>query len=351
LPIVHNKWLQIAVVCGAVYLVGRLLFVPLLPFLIALTLAVLLEPAILWCRRHLRFRRKFAAAALTTLVLTAVLAALILAVIKLAKEGTAFARKLPQLLGELPGVMDGLEQRYEGFCRACPEELRVWIDRGIWFLAREGETLAGKISASLLEKASAFMGKVPQMVFFLFTTLLAVYFTALSYPEILAFLHRQIPFSWRKKLRGAADCLRSTFWKWLRAESILCLATFAVLLIGFLYLEVEYALLLAVVIAVVDALPVLGAGLILVPWALGHLLLGGIPRGVALLALYAIILLGRSLLEPRLMAAQAGLPPLSALLAMYLGFSLFGIGGMLVLPILLMFLKQLRDGGHLSLWR
>ena len=113
----------------------------------------------------------------------------------------------------------------------------------------------------------------------------------------------------------------------------------------------EAALLAAVLIAVIDALPVLGTGTVLVPWGLYHLLLGTVPRGVALLALYAIIMLVRNLLEPRVMAAQAGLPPLTALLAMYLGFCLFGVGGMILFPILLLFVKQLQDGGFLHLWK
>ena len=148
-----------------------------------------------------------------------------------------------------------------------------------------------------------------------------------------------------------AKCLRSTFWKWLKAESILCLVTFCMLLIGFLYLRLDYALLTAVVVAVIDALPVLGTGTVLIPWSVFHLLLGSAPKGLALLALYAIILLVRSLLEPRLMAAQVGLPSLTALLAMYLGFCLFGVGGMLLLPVALLFVKQLQDGGFIRLWK
>ena len=76
-----------------------------------------------------------------------------------------------------------------------------------------------------------------------------------------------------------------------------------------------------------------------------------VGRYQALLALYAIIMLVRNLLEPRVMAAQAGLPPLTALLAMYLGFCLFGVGGMILFPILLLFVKQLQDGGFLHLWK
>ena len=181
--------------------------------------------------------------------------------------------------------------------------------------------------------------------------MLAAYFTAVSYPKVAAFIRRQIPRRWQGTLSAAARTLRSTFWKWLKAEALLCLVTFCLLLAGFLYLRLDYALLMAVLSAAVDALPVLGAGTVLIPWAIYHLLLGSFPRGVALLALYAIIVLVRSLLEPRVMAAQAGLAPLSALLAMYLGYSLFGVWGMLLLPILLLFVKQLQDGGIIRLWK
>ena len=203
----------------------------------------------------------------------------------------------------------------------------------------------------MLSWASELVGKLPGILLFLATTVLAAYFTAVSYPAIIAFVRRQVPQRWQRSLSAAAKTLRSTFWKWLKAESLLCLVTFCLLLLGFWYLGVDYALLTAALTAVVDALPVLGAGTVLVPWAVYHLLLGGVPRGIALLALYAIILLIRSFLEPRVMAAQAGLPHLSALLAMYLGYSLFGVWGMLLLPILLLFVKQLQDGGMIHLWK
>ena len=76
-----------------------------------------------------------------------------------------------------------------------------------------------------------------------------------------------------------------------------------------------------------------------------------VPHGIALLALYALITLVRSIMEPRVMAAQAGLPPLVALAAMYVGFCIMGVGGMLLFPIALLFIKQLHDAGYLRLWK
>ena len=112
-----------------------------------------------------------------------------------------------------------------------------------------------------------------------------------------------------------------------------------------------WVLLLAALIALIDALPVFGTGTVLVPWAAVECLLGAVPRGIALLALFAVISVVRSVLEPKLMAAQAGLPPLASLCAMYVGFCAMGVAGMVLAPMALMLVKQLRDGGYIRLWR
>ena len=115
-------------------------------------------------------------------------------------------------------------------------------------------------------------------------------------------------------------------------------------------MDLDYALLAAAFTALVDALPVLGVGAVLIPWALLSLLLGG-GRSLALLALYAVVTLTHSLVEPKLLAGQADLPPISALLAMYLGFHFMGVGGMILLPVFLLLVKQLQDAGVIRLWK
>ena len=100
------------------------------------------------------------------------------------------------------------------------------------------------------------------------------------------------------------------------------------------------ALLFALLITLLDALPVFGTGTALVPWALIELLFSSVPRGIALLALFLSTLLVRSTLEPKLIASHAGLPPVASLFAMYLGFCTFGIGGMILFPFLLLLTAQ-----------
>ena len=116
-------------------------------------------------------------------------------------------------------------------------------------------------------------------------------------------------------------------------------------------LRQPYALLLAFLISFIDALPVFGTGTVLIPWILLSCITGRVPQGIALAALYASITLVRSIMEPKVMAAQAGLPPLAALLAMYVGFCSLGVAGLLLFPVALLFVKQLHDAGYLRLWK
>ena len=110
---------------------------------------------------------------------------------------------------------------------------------------------------------------------------------------------------------------------------ILCL-----LLCGFWLLGVSNAPLIALITCLVDALPVLGTGTVLLPWAFLSFLGGGKGRTLGLLVLYACVVLIRSVLEPKLVGSHLGLDPLVTLIAMYCGFRLWGLVGMLLLPLL-----------------
>lgn len=329
----------------------RYMLVPLLPFLLALGLSAVAEPAVQKLRRRLRVRREFAAGLVTTLALLILGGGLALLAGRLAVELREWYGRLPQLIEGFPALWNGTLDKIESWYAACPSPVRSGLDLLAGQLMEEGPSLTAAAGAWMMGAASSFLAKLPDAGLFLVTTVLAVYFTSFSYPAILSFLKRQLPAAWQGKCREAARCFRSTILKWLRAECLLILTTFGILLAGFVWMGLDYALLAAVFIALVDALPVLGTGTVLCPWALGCFLTGNTERGLALLALYAVGLLAHTLLEPRLLAGQADLPPVTALLAMYAGFQFMGVGGMILFPVVLLLLKQFQDAGVIRLWK
>jgi predicted PurR-regulated permease PerM len=137
----------------------------------------------------------------------------------------------------------------------------------------------------------------------------------------------------------------------LKGYTIVILITFTELFIGFLILRIEYAAILALLIAVVDILPVLGTGVVLIPWALVDFAIGKPVIGVGILILYLVITLIRNVIEPKIIGEQVGLPPVVTLIAMYGGLKLFGFTGLWGLPVILIVLVNLQDAGMLRIWK
>lgn len=322
----------------------------LLPFLLALALAAAVEPVIAWCRRRMGLKRGFTAAVVTIAVTGAILALAAVIVWQLIRQAAELLGQLPGLLAGLPSMTEDLRQRLEDFCAACPQGLRSWLEEVPALLGTLAAGVAQRASGACITAAAALAAALPGVFLFCGTTALAVFFTAGSYPRVMAFFRRQLGHR-LDRARGVKANLLSTLGKWCRAQAILLGVTFCELLAGFLLMGQRYALLLAAVTALVDALPVFGTGTVLLPWAAVCLLAGQAPRAVALAALYAVISAVRSLLEPKVMAAQAGLPPLASLAAMYAGFRALGVAGMILLPMALLFVKQLHDEGYVGLWK
>ena len=136
-----------------------------------------------------------------------------------------------------------------------------------------------------------------------------------------------------------------------KAYFTLMTLTFIELSLALLILNIDYAVTLALIISVIDLMPVLGVGTALIPWAVVELIIGNYALGIGLLISYVIILIVRQIVEPRIVGKHIGLHPLITLISMYAGLKIFGAVGLFLLPMLVMFLKYLQDLGTLQLWK
>ena len=334
-----------AAAAGVVGYIGlRWLLWWLAPFLLAAACAAALEPIARFLQRRLRFRRGFAALTLTLFTLFVLGGLLSLLGTTLAREARSLLETAPVLLAALPETLARVLERIERCAAACPLWLRESIAETLRRYADEADGLVRALAARLLSALASCAAQLPAFLLFTATTVLALYFTLASLPELRALLQRHCPVGGLRTLSRLRDGVTRTATRWLRAELTLCALTFCEVLAGLLLLRRPYALLLAVLTTLVDALPVFGAGTVLVPWAAFALLTERAALAVALIALYLVVLTVRSVMEPRLIGAQTGLPPLFSLLAMYLGFCAFGFAGMVGFPFLLLLASQLRRG-------
>ena len=258
-------------------------------------------------------------------------------------EGQTLARKLPHLLEELSPSLELIYRKLLSLTERLPDGLSLpaaqWVER----LFTGGSVFLSSLSEWLLSGAAGLLSRIPNLILFILTTLLSAYFFAVDPRGIGSFFRKHIPQSRLEKGTALLHRLRGAIGGYAKSQLYLSAVSFGLCALGLLLLGYSRAFLWAIPIALIDALPVFGTGVILIPWGLLSFLRGDTQIGIGLLLLYGAVSITRTILEPRFLGKQIGLHPLLTLLSLYGGFRLFGVPGMVLLPIGVMMLKQVYD--------
>lgn len=332
--------LKITAILALSWLLLRFLWPVLLPFALGLIPAKAAERAIARLQSRLTMPRW--AAVLLCVGLFYLLFFLLLWMLSslLFRELEGFFHALPALAGSLTGPVHRLEAALLRLASRFPDGIGAALEQWTVEFFRSGAGLGTKLYDNVFALASALLRKMPDIALFFLTALLSGFMLAAELPQLQALWRKKAPKLWQEKWQLVLDKLKGTLLGWIKAQGKLMLITFLVLTAGFLILGLDYPLLFGSAIALIDALPVLGSGLILIPWSLLQFLAGNTFRGVGLLCVYGAAALIRTAMEPRLLGRQMGLDPLLTLLALYAGYHFFGILGMILFPMGAMFIKQ-----------
>lgn len=304
-----------------------------------LVLALAAEPLAKFLYRHFRWRQRTADFAAVTAVLAGLTAAAALAGTLLLQRAASLAGSLSSLAGHAARGMATARSWALELAAKAPGALSEPLSRSVRELFTDGGGLLDRGAAALLGMAGHAAQHIPGSLVTLGTTVLASYLICQRLPLLRQRL--AVSSAWQGSWRPTLLRLLRNGKAWLTAQLKLSSVTFAIVLGGFLLLGVKQKLLMALLTALVDAVPLLGTGTILLPWALVNLLSGEPVRSVGLLGIYVTALLTRSALEPRLLGRQLGLDPLAALACLYVGYRLWGFGGMIIAPILAVTAREL----------
>ena len=346
--------LYIAVIFGALFLAVRTLFVWMLPFVFALLVALALQRPVKWLNRKTRLSKKVFSVAFVVLIILLIAGLVGLAGWKLIGSLASYfgnAENIRVIQDTITSLGDKLQEALAGLASSLPPEAESSLDSAVSNLTN---TLIGFLTTGFTSAANwavGFTSRLPQMLLSFIVWVLASIFLTIDYDQVRAFLLRQLPQRFVPLLRTTRDLCQNTLFRLLRAYLLLMLITFGELCLGLGILRIPYFIGIAALIAVVDILPVLGTGTVLIPWALISLITGDLFHFVGLALLYVIITIIRNILEPRIVSQQIGLNPLVTLFFMYLGLHLAGLAGMLLLPAAVMVLVQLQRDGHIHLWK
>lgn len=338
-----NLFPALALGLGA-WLVLKFLMPILFPFLLGLGIALLAEPGVKFLCSRFRIPRAAATAVCVSLVFCGICALAVTFLALMVRELSALSGVLPDMAEAAGTGMVTLRDWLYGLAQRAPEGLRPVLENGTASLFSGGAALLSRGMDFLLGLAGGILRHLPDSALGLGTAVISGYMISAKMIRIrektAAFFSRE---KW-KRMTLSLSRIRMAAVGWFTAEVKLAGVTFLILMAGFFLLRIPYAPMWAIFIALLDAFPVLGTGTVLLPWTLVCLIQGDGARAVGLVGIYVTASVSRSILEPKLVGHHLGLDSLTTLLILYAGYRLWGIGGMLLAPMLAVAAKQLVVG-------
>ena len=342
--IIDTAYLALVLALGYVSL--QFVLPLLMPFVLAFLIAYMLRRPIRFFSRVFHVPKGLAAVLLVVLTYGAIGLLLALAGIRITATIASLVQQIPSIYNNyiLPDLTDlftwleDLLARLDPSLMSALEELQTQLLNMLWQLVSSlsgllmgGVSFATSLATSLLMVISTF-------------------FIAIDYEKIVKFVLGCLRGHTRDVILQIKSYVVGTLFVCIRSYALIMFITFVELSIGLSVIRVERAMLVALLIAIFDILPVLGTGGIMIPWAILTALGGNVPRALALLVVYVIITIIRNIIEPRIVGKQIGLHPVLTLMSMFVGTHLFGVVGLFGLPILLSLLRYLNDNGTISLF-
>ncbi len=321
--------------------VGLPLLSLLSPFVLALVLAWLLNPAVKWLQRHSGAPRKAISMVLVILVFAVIGGVLFgLGWAAVGQVRSLFDNRqslLDELLEGLAGVVNSVQGWLAGLGDFVPQGV---ITTGEDLMAAvmdwaRGLDFSGWL-AQMAGQAPSMAANVSNFAVALVVFVMASYFITGDYPRLRFELTDRVPMVARDFCRSLKDIFMSAFGGYIKSQLILSLGVFLILTVGFLFMGQPYGLLLAFALAVLDFIPIIGAGTVMVPWAVIDMVLAQYGEAAGLMAVWGVIVLFRRFAEPKILGNQTGLSPILSLVGIYVGMKLGGVLGMVVGPLLLL---------------
>ena len=363
-------------IAGAVFAV-RIGFGIMLPIILAFIFATLLQrPKNLLVKKT--FFKKGSAAVVCVFLGLAIMAALIALVgVRVAVEIKDFIDYVIIRLQDIDAVVTAIESAVYSFVGRLPEFVEEPLKESVETLfVQLREYLAGR-TTQMPEQLSGSLGsvfdfswitkplsgvvstasKVPSFLIAFLVCIIATCFMTADYEVITDFINAQLSEEKRDNYQRAKTLLKSSLSKMGKAYLLIMLVTFIEMCFGLSLLKMfgifnsNYIIIISVAISIIDIVPVLGTGTVLLPWTAIALLLGNYPMAIGVGAIYVIVTIIRQIVEPKLVAGQLGLPPFVTISAIYVGLKTIGVLGMFIGPMIVIMLKLLNDEGIIKLWK
>lgn len=358
-----------AVIIGLGYFFIKYLFGFTAPFLLAFLFAIALQKPLRWLDKRTKNKcHALWSILLILLIIAVIIGPVILILTLIAREIGNFMTYLFNQLNDLPNFLSMLQNEILDLLKFLPDGIytdisdsvtdifgRLIDDFDLSALNIDLKSITNGVTSGISGVFSV-VKNIPSALIGIVIGIIAWIFFTKDYNYIVSFIKCQLPDSKKNILSEVKQIFSKTVLKMIRAYSLIMLITFCEISLGLTVMNLtgvmnnSYVIVIALIIAIFDILPVAGSGGILIPWALISLIAGNIPQAIGIIVIYVIISVIRQYIEPKIVGDSLGVHPIITLAGLYFGLKLFGFIGMFIVPITIMTLKALNDAGRIHLY-
>ena len=305
------------------FLASKLLW-PFFPAFLSALIFIKLSQKV---EKHIPLKSKWAAVICAVFFYLLVSLVMYLALTEILKDMMSLSKKLPQLISPFLEKLKEYENLENG---------------GIYsFFLSSADEAAKNLSGKFMDLTAEALKKLPLFLAGFLFTILSSFYIAVDFYRIKSFFKRAVPQKFHFFFLGIKDFSAQCLLKIAKAYGILMILTFSELAVGFFILKIDNFLKFALVTSLLDILPLLGTGCVLLPWAAVSFISKNSPLGWGLIILWLFVTIVRNIEEPRLIGKELGLPPLLSLIACFTGLRLMGLKGMIIFPVLFLAVKYI----------
>lgn len=317
------------------------------PLIVAFITALFLEPLVKLLQDKAKIARRFSVLIVFLLFMFFIGFSGYFIVTKVVTEAIDIVENAPQYINEINKGWLRAEANFTEAAKDLPQELVTEVSTQVQdFLNKLRNDIVAYLN---INNIKALLTNIPNYLVSFLVYLIALFLFLLDLPRLRESLYNHLTEKTADKVNFMTSRLSYVIFGFFKAQFLVSVIIFIVSLVGLLLITPELALVMAIIIWVIDFIPIIGSIVILGPWSLFHLITGDIALGTKLAILAIILLTIRRTVEPKVMGSHIGLSPLSTLIAMYLGLKLLGILGFIIGPLLLIAFNSAKEAGIIKL--
>lgn len=307
----------------------------MLPFLFSYLLSLIISPVIQYINKKTNIPIKILSVIFVVLIISIIVFGLIYIFEKTINEANGILKYLTENYDlTIQQITDWIKSKF-GSNKLFSKY--IIKDNFIKLSEKMGMNILENISKNIPEIIGKTITGLPNIIFVSIVTVMASYYFCVEVSKESNTKDKKI----RKYFNEISEKTKDVILSFIKGYFLMFILTFTQLFIGFNILEIEYSFTISLIISLLDILPVIGIGTIMIPWGIIHIILGNIYIGSGILIVFGIASIIRQIVEPKIIGNSIGLHPLLTLMSMYIGLKLFGVLGLLCCPVLTILSKNI----------